>query len=191
MSSLSTVSVPHGRHGLEGLRRLLREPLYEYRDYATKVDEELSVLAWLYHVNHGIFMTPGVDEQWTLSVAHTDEQLQRYIDAFEAFARDVTAGRGPRSRQCVATRRGSRASTSSTWRSTSRSPPTRSRCRDDDRPDRCADDVVERESPDGHLGDARGGARQRADDRDEASDQDRLGAVAGEVVVRALRYRRR
>jgi glutamate-1-semialdehyde 2,1-aminomutase len=67
------------------------ERLYEYRDYATKVDEELSVLAWLYHVNHGIFMTPGVDEQWTLSVAHTDEQLQRYIDAFEAFAADVTA----------------------------------------------------------------------------------------------------
>ena len=69
------------------------EPLYEYRDYATKVDEELSTLAWLYHMNHGIFMTPGVDEQWTLSVAHTDADLQRYIDAFEAFARDVTAYR--------------------------------------------------------------------------------------------------
>ena len=35
---------------------------------------------------------PGcVDEQWTLSVAHTDADLQRYVDAFEAFARDVTA----------------------------------------------------------------------------------------------------
>jgi glutamate-1-semialdehyde 2,1-aminomutase len=67
------------------------EPLYEYRDYATKVDEELSTLAWLYHMNHGIFMTPGVDEQWTLSVAHDDADLQRYVDAFEAFARDVTA----------------------------------------------------------------------------------------------------
>src|SRR3954465_320170 len=66
-----------------------REPLYEYRDYATKVDEELSTLAWLYHMNHGIFMTPGVDEQWTLSVAHSDGDLQRYVDAFEAFARDV------------------------------------------------------------------------------------------------------
>jgi glutamate-1-semialdehyde 2,1-aminomutase len=64
--------------------------LYEYRDYATKVDEELSTLAWLYHMNRGIFMTPGVDEQWTLSVAHGDADLQRYIDAFEAFAADVT-----------------------------------------------------------------------------------------------------
>jgi glutamate-1-semialdehyde 2,1-aminomutase len=66
------------------------EPLREYRDYATKVDPDLSVLSWLYHVNHGVFMTPGVDEQWTLSVQHTDEDLQRYIDAFELFAHDVT-----------------------------------------------------------------------------------------------------
>jgi glutamate-1-semialdehyde 2,1-aminomutase len=66
------------------------ERLYEYRDYATKVDEELSTLAWLYHMNHGIFMTPGVDEQWTLSVAHTDDDLQRYVDAFAAFAASVT-----------------------------------------------------------------------------------------------------
>jgi glutamate-1-semialdehyde 2,1-aminomutase len=42
-------------------------------------------------MNHGIFMTPGVDEQWTLSVAHSDGELQRYVDAYEAFARDVTA----------------------------------------------------------------------------------------------------
>jgi glutamate-1-semialdehyde 2,1-aminomutase len=80
--------------GSKGCVVFADEPLYEYRDYATKVDEELSVLAWLYHVNHGIFMTPGVDEQWTLSVAHTDEQLQRYVDAFEAFARDVTGAGG-------------------------------------------------------------------------------------------------
>ena len=79
------------REAAKGCVVFSREPLYEYRDYATKVDEELSTLAWLYHMNHGIFMTPGVDEQWTLSVAHDDADLQRYVDAFEAFARDVTA----------------------------------------------------------------------------------------------------
>jgi glutamate-1-semialdehyde 2,1-aminomutase len=77
--------------GSKGCVVFASEPLYEYRDYATKVDEELSTLSWLYHMNHGIFMTPGVDEQWTLSVAHTDADLERYVDAFEAFARDVTA----------------------------------------------------------------------------------------------------
>ncbi len=65
--------------------------MYEYRDYLSDVDEELSTLAWLYHMNHGIFMTPGVEEEWTLSIAHSDEDLQRYLDAFESFARDVTA----------------------------------------------------------------------------------------------------
>ncbi len=77
--------------GSKGCVVFSSEPLYEYRDYATKVDEELSTLSWLYHMNHGIFMTPGVDEQWTLSVAHGDDELTRYVDAFEAFARDVTA----------------------------------------------------------------------------------------------------
>jgi glutamate-1-semialdehyde 2,1-aminomutase len=79
--------------GAKGCVVFAGEPLFEYRDYATKVDEQLSVLAWLYHMNHGVFMTPGVDEQWTLSVAHDDADLQRYVDAFEAFARDVTGGR--------------------------------------------------------------------------------------------------
>jgi glutamate-1-semialdehyde 2,1-aminomutase len=77
--------------GAKGCVVFASEPLYEYRDYATKVDEELSTLSWLYHMNHAIFMTPGVDEQWTLSVAHSDEDVQRYVDAFEAFAHDVTA----------------------------------------------------------------------------------------------------
>jgi glutamate-1-semialdehyde 2,1-aminomutase len=67
------------------------EPLHDYRDYATKVDEELSTLAWLYHMNHGIFMTPGVEEEWTLSIAHEQEHLDRYTAAFEAFASDVMA----------------------------------------------------------------------------------------------------
>jgi glutamate-1-semialdehyde 2,1-aminomutase len=43
-------------------------------------------------MNRGIFMTPGVEEEWTLSVAHTDEDVDRYLGAFEAFARDLTAG---------------------------------------------------------------------------------------------------
>ena len=66
------------------------ERMYEYRDYLTKVDDELSTLAWLYHMNHGIFMTPGTEEEWTLSIAHSDEDLQRYLDAFEAFAADLS-----------------------------------------------------------------------------------------------------
>jgi glutamate-1-semialdehyde 2,1-aminomutase len=77
--------------GAKGCVIFAPEPLREYRDYLTKVDAELSTLAWLYHMNHGIFMTPGVEEEWTLSLAHSDEDLEHYVAAFEAFARDVTA----------------------------------------------------------------------------------------------------
>jgi glutamate-1-semialdehyde 2,1-aminomutase len=76
--------------GAKGCVIFSPQRMHEYRDYLSKVDEELSTLAWLYHMNHGIFMTPGVEEEWTLSIAHSDEDLQRYLDAFEAFARDLT-----------------------------------------------------------------------------------------------------
>jgi glutamate-1-semialdehyde 2,1-aminomutase len=77
--------------GAKGCVVFAAERLREYRDYLTKVDDGLSTLAWLYHMNSGIFMTPGVEEEWTLSIAHTDEHLGRYLEAFEAFARDVAA----------------------------------------------------------------------------------------------------
>jgi glutamate-1-semialdehyde 2,1-aminomutase len=77
--------------GAKGCVIFSPEPMYEYRDYLTKVDGELSTLAWLYHMNHGVFMTPGVEEEWTLSVAHSEDDLQTFADALEAFAGDVTA----------------------------------------------------------------------------------------------------
>jgi glutamate-1-semialdehyde 2,1-aminomutase len=76
--------------GAKGCVIFSPERLYEYRDYLTKVDDELSTLAWLFHMNHGIFMTPGVEEEWTLSIAHTDEHLDRYLEAFETFAKAVS-----------------------------------------------------------------------------------------------------
>jgi len=76
--------------GAKGCVIFSSDPIREYRDYLSKVDQDLATLAWLYHMNHGIFMTPGVEEEWTISVAHSDEDVQRFLDAFEAFARDVT-----------------------------------------------------------------------------------------------------
>jgi glutamate-1-semialdehyde 2,1-aminomutase len=75
--------------GSKGCVVFATEPVREYRDYLTKIHHDLTDLAWLYHMNNGIFMTPGQDEEWTLSVLHTDADLARYVDVFEAFARDV------------------------------------------------------------------------------------------------------
>jgi glutamate-1-semialdehyde 2,1-aminomutase len=76
--------------GAKGCVVFSTEPIREYRDYLTKIEFDLTELAWLYHMNHGVFMTPGVDEEWTLSVMHSEADLQRYVDVFEVFARDVT-----------------------------------------------------------------------------------------------------
>jgi glutamate-1-semialdehyde 2,1-aminomutase len=76
--------------GAKGCVVFASDPLREYRDYLVKVDDDLSTLAWLVHMNNGIFMTPGVEEEWTLSIAHTDAHLQRYLDAFEKFARSIS-----------------------------------------------------------------------------------------------------
>jgi glutamate-1-semialdehyde 2,1-aminomutase len=61
------------------------------RDYRETVeaDAELATLAWLFQLNAGVFMPSG--DPWTVSIAHTDEDLARSVDAFEAFASAVTA----------------------------------------------------------------------------------------------------
>jgi glutamate-1-semialdehyde 2,1-aminomutase len=76
--------------GAKGCVVFSPERMYEYRDYLTNVNGDLATLAWLYHMNHDIFMTPGIEEEWTISIAHSDDDIQHYLDAFEAFARDIT-----------------------------------------------------------------------------------------------------
>jgi glutamate-1-semialdehyde 2,1-aminomutase len=76
--------------GSKGCVVMATDPIREYRDYLTRIHHPLTELAWLYHMNRGVFMTPGVDEEWTLSVLHTEADLRRYVEVFETFARDVT-----------------------------------------------------------------------------------------------------
>lgn len=67
------------------------EPVTDFRSYIAGFDEELNYLGWLYHMVNGVYMTPGADEQWTLSIKHTDSELDHYIAVFEEFARDITS----------------------------------------------------------------------------------------------------
>jgi len=76
--------------GSKGCVTMSPEPVREYRDYVTRINHDLTELAWLYHMNRGVFMTPGADEEWTLSVLHADAHVARYVEVFETFARDVT-----------------------------------------------------------------------------------------------------
>jgi glutamate-1-semialdehyde 2,1-aminomutase len=61
----------------------------EYRD-TIGIDERITYLAWLIQQNRGVFKSPWTkQETWTLSVAHSDEDVRRYVDNFEAFAAAV------------------------------------------------------------------------------------------------------
>jgi glutamate-1-semialdehyde 2,1-aminomutase len=57
----------------------------------TRQNVEVTELAWLYNLNRGIFATPGREEEWTLSVTHTEEAADDYIAVFEELARDLTS----------------------------------------------------------------------------------------------------
>ena len=65
--------------------------IVDYETFMTRQDVEVTELAWLYNVNRGIFATPGREEEWTLSVAHTDEAADAYIAVFEELAHDLTS----------------------------------------------------------------------------------------------------
>jgi glutamate-1-semialdehyde 2,1-aminomutase len=59
-----------------------------YRDYL-EIDKSFSYLSWLYQSNRGVLMAPGAEENWTLSVQHSVEDVQRYVDNFDELARDL------------------------------------------------------------------------------------------------------
>jgi glutamate-1-semialdehyde 2,1-aminomutase len=61
----------------------------DYEVFKNHQDEALSELAWLFNVNRGIFMTPGREEEWTLSVTHTEEAVDRYVEVFAELAEAV------------------------------------------------------------------------------------------------------
>lgn len=67
------------------------DPVVDFRSYLDGFDEELNYLGWLYHMVNGVYMTPGADEQWTLSIMHSDAELDHYVAVFDEFARDITA----------------------------------------------------------------------------------------------------
>jgi glutamate-1-semialdehyde 2,1-aminomutase len=63
----------------------------DYESFIKYQDHELVALAWLYNWNRGIIIAPGREEEWTLSITHTNEDIDAYVAAFEDLIRDVSA----------------------------------------------------------------------------------------------------
>jgi glutamate-1-semialdehyde 2,1-aminomutase len=65
-----------------------KDRVRNYRDYLD-IDKRWAYVSWLYQCNRGVLMAPGAEENWTLSVQHSEEDVQRYVDNFRELARDL------------------------------------------------------------------------------------------------------
>jgi glutamate-1-semialdehyde 2,1-aminomutase len=63
----------------------------DYESFKANQDADLCDLAWLWNLNRGIFMTPGREEEWTLSVAHTEEHVDHFVATFDDLAAELTS----------------------------------------------------------------------------------------------------
>ncbi|MBI4259796.1 MAG: aspartate aminotransferase family protein [Actinobacteria bacterium] len=70
--------------GCKGNVSYRAEPLTQYRDYL-ECHEGLFYASWGWVINRGVFMTPGDEEQWTISVQHTEADIDRYVEAYASF----------------------------------------------------------------------------------------------------------
>jgi glutamate-1-semialdehyde 2,1-aminomutase len=70
--------------GCKGCVSYRPTPMRNYRDFL-ETNEALFEASWAWLVNRGIFMTPGNEEQWTLSVQHDDADIDRFVEVFGEF----------------------------------------------------------------------------------------------------------
>ncbi len=76
--------------GSKGCVTFSTQKVVDYETFKANQDAEMADLAWLFNMNRGIFMTPGREEEWTLSVTHTTEAIDRYVEVFEEMASELT-----------------------------------------------------------------------------------------------------
>jgi glutamate-1-semialdehyde 2,1-aminomutase len=76
--------------GVKGCVTWSATPVRNYRDYKA-TDFGLAELSWLWGVNRGVLTPPGLDEQWLVSLAHTDEDMAILVDDFRELAQALRA----------------------------------------------------------------------------------------------------
>ena len=77
--------------GSKGCVTFSPTPIVDYESFKVNQDVAVTELAWLWNMNRGIYMTPGREEEWTLSVTHTPEAVDAYVESFEQMAAALTA----------------------------------------------------------------------------------------------------
>ncbi len=76
--------------GSKGCVTFSPQKIVDYESFKANQDVAVTELAWLWNMNRGIYMTPGREEEWTLSVTHTDEAIDDYVRVFAEMAAALT-----------------------------------------------------------------------------------------------------
>ena len=76
--------------GAKGCITWLDRPVRNYRDYKSS-DFDLAFAQWIHGINRGVLLPPGLDEQWLISVMHSEADAMMYADVFEEFVTELTA----------------------------------------------------------------------------------------------------
>ena len=76
--------------GAKGCVTWAPEPIQNYRDYKA-TDFDLAFAQWIHGINRGVLLPPGLDEQWLISVMHTEADAMHYADVFSEFVDELGA----------------------------------------------------------------------------------------------------
>ena len=76
--------------GAKGCITWSADPVRNYRDYKA-TDFDLAFAQWIHGINRGILLPPGLDEQWLISMMHSEDDAMRYSHVFAEFVDELMA----------------------------------------------------------------------------------------------------
>jgi glutamate-1-semialdehyde 2,1-aminomutase len=74
--------------GSKGSITFSDRPLERYRDFQ-QLDDSLFDAYWYWVVNRGIFQTPGKEEQWTISIQHSEKDIDKTVETLASYCEAV------------------------------------------------------------------------------------------------------
>ncbi|MFM8791905.1 MAG: aminotransferase class III-fold pyridoxal phosphate-dependent enzyme, partial [Solirubrobacterales bacterium] len=75
--------------GAKGCITCAPQQIRNYRDYKA-TDFDLAFAQWIHGINRGVLLPPGLDEQWLISMMHTEADAMYYAEVFNDFVSDLT-----------------------------------------------------------------------------------------------------
>ncbi|MEY2969467.1 MAG: hypothetical protein RIQ64_2094 [Actinomycetota bacterium] len=75
--------------GAKGCITWASQQIRNYRDYKA-TDFDLAFAQWIHGINRGVLLPPGLDEQWLISMMHSEADAMYYAEVFGDFVTELT-----------------------------------------------------------------------------------------------------